>query len=349
MKQADLNGRIPRFVPGFLFLALAMPCFCQQTSPSGPAAQGLETNPMTALREFEAPVDQDYTLGRGDEISIDFGGRSELNAKRTIGPDGRITLPPAGSILIADKTREQAAEIVAASLSPYYTRLSVTVGVDKYTSNRVLLLGAVERPGVISFDAPPTLLEVLTMGGGVSKTNQGSTIPGPQPGGVALARVSQAVPERCAIYRGSQQVMWVDLKGLIDSGSSLADLRLKRGDVVYVPSAADRYVSVLGQVNHPGALQLDSNTTLPKLIAEAGGITQLAGRNPNIEIVSTATGKSRAIPFKSLLQPGSLDLTLRSGDVIFVTESGFNQASYVIEKLSPLVTMFTAAVLLNHP
>jgi polysaccharide export outer membrane protein len=106
---------------------------------------------------------------------------------------------------------------------------------------------------------------------------------------------------------------------------------------------------VLGQVNHPGALQLDSNTTLPKLIAEAGGITQLAGRNPGIEIVSSSTGKSRVVPFKALLEPGTLDLTLRSGDVIFVTESGFNQGAYVLEKLSPLVTMFTAAVLLKNP
>ena len=108
--------------------------------------------------------------------------------------------------------------------------------------------------------------------------------------------------------------MWVELKSLVDSGSALADLRLRRGDVVYVPSPAERYVSVLGQVNHPGALQLDSNTTLPKLLAEAGGITQLAGKNPSLEVISPSTGKTRVIPFQTLLQPGSLELTLKSGD-----------------------------------
>jgi len=225
------------------------------------------------------------------------------------------------------------------------------VGVDKYTSNRVLLLGAVERPGIITFDAPPTLLELLTLGGGVFRQNQVNTIPSPEGSGQLLkvpsANIAYSVPEQCAIYRGSEQVMWVDLKGLLDAGNTLADLRLKRGDVVYVPAASERFVSVLGQVAHPGALLLDRNTTLTKLIAEAGGITQLAGRNPNIQVVSKSDGKSRIIPFKALLQPGPLDVTLKSGDVIYVMESGFNSATYVLERLSPLISIFTTAAFLG--
>jgi polysaccharide export outer membrane protein len=346
MTRAEKANGGFRLVPGIVCLALSLPCAAQQNPGSPAAAPQLKPNPLTVLRDFEGPANEEYTLGPGDEISIDFGGRPELSAKRIIGPDGKITLPPAGSIKLADKTREQAAEAIAAALGAYYTRLSVTVGVDKYTSNRVLLLGAVERPGMINFDTPPTLLEVLTMGGGLSKSNQASTIAGPT-GITATARISGAVPERCAIYRGSEQALWVDVKGLIDSGNALADLRLKRGDVVYVPSPAERYVSMLGQVAHPGAVLIDNNTTLPKLLAEAGGITQLAGKNPNIEIISPSTGKSRIIPFQAVLQPGSLELTLKSGDIVFVTESGFNQAAYVIEKISPLVNMFTTAALLG--
>jgi len=348
MRLFEGNAGVPRTWLAVACLLLCVASSAQQSpQDQTPAATELKPNPLTALREFEAPANEDYTLGRGDEISIDFAGHPDMDVKKVVGPDGRITLPPGGSFTIADKTREQAAEVIAAVLSPYYTRLSVTVGVDKYTSNRVLLLGAVEHPGVVTFDSPPTLLEALTMGGGISKTTQTSTVMGPS-GAIQPLKLGLAVPERVAIYRGQDQVMWVDVKGLIDSGSALADLRLKRGDVVYVPSAAERYVSVLGQVNHPGALQLDRNTTLAKLLAEAGGVTQLAGKNPTIEIVSATTGKSQGIPFKTLLQPGAQDVTLNSGDVIYVTESGFNQASYVIEKLSPLITLFTTAALFNR-
>ena len=338
MKQSAISAGWLRLVPGAICLVLSQHCASQQ-----PDAAQLQVKPLTALRAFEGPANQAYTLGAGDEVSIDFAGRPEMSVKRIVGPDGRITLPPAGSISVADKTREEAANAITLAFSPYYKSLSVSVGVDRYTSNRVLLLGAVEHPGLVTFDAAPTLLEALTMGGGISKSSQTTTIRG------LSGSMASAVPERCAIYRGSDQVMWVDLKGLIDSGSALADLRLKRGDIVYVPSAAERYVSVLGQVNHPGALQLDNNTTLQKLLAEAGGLAVTAGQNPTIQIVSPATGKNRSIPFNTLLQSNASDLTLRSGDIVFVAESGFNKFAYVVEKLSPLVNIFTTAALISHP
>lgn len=321
---------------GLAALVLSLGC----VSVSLAQTPDLQVNPLTALRAFEPPVNQEYELGRGDEISIDISGRPELSAKKIVGPDGRITLPLAGSVEVANKTRQDAAQAIIAALTPYYSNLSLTVGVDRYTSNRVLLLGAVEHPGPMLFDQPPTLLEVITRGGLI--TSPGSSF------GSVQARVASTIPERCAIYRGSDKVMWVDLKGLLESGSALADLRLKRDDVIYVPSQAERYISVLGEVQHPGALQLDSNTTLPKLLAEAGGLTQLAGHNPDIQIIQPSTGSTRVIPFKALLQPGKLDLTLKSGDVVYIPQSGFNRATYVLERLSPLVTMFTAAVLFNR-
>lgn len=340
-----------RSMTGVFCLTLSFSCVAQQAAVGAEHSAELTPNPLLAMRAFEAPANEAYTLGRGDELSIDFPGRPELSVKRVVGPDGRVTLPPAGSVVIVDKTREEAASVIADSFSRFYKGLDVTVGVDKYTSNRVLLLGAVEHPGMVSFDAPPTLLELFTIGGGVYRQNQVNTIPLPEGSGQLLrvpgANIAYAVPEQCAIYRGSEQVMWVDLKGLLDAGNTLADLRLKRGDVVYVPAASERYVSVLGQVSHPGALLLDRNTTLTKLLAQAGGITQLAGKNPNIQVVSKADGKSRIVQFKTLLQPGELDLTLKSGDVIYVMESGFNSAAYVLEKLSPLISIFTTGALLG--
>jgi polysaccharide biosynthesis/export protein len=326
-------------------LFLCLPILAQQ----GPANTDLKTNPALALREFEPPANQDYELGRGDAISIDFGGRPELNSKQIVGPDGKITLPLAGSIAVADKTREQAAATVVASLQPYFSGLSVTVGVEKYTSNQVLLLGAVEHPGPQTFDRAPTLLEVVTRGGAIGGSRASSSgsngtynmTSGVQP-------MITGVPERCAIYRGSDKVIWVDLKKLLDNGDALADLRLKRDDIVYVPSSAERYVSVMGQIQHPGAVQLDDSLTLAKLLSLSGGLTPQAGGNPDIQIVQPSTGKTRVISFKQVLQPGPLDLTLHSGDIVFVPMSGFNKLSYIVDKLSPLVTMFTASAIITH-
>ena len=326
---------------------LAQPCARAQQMPPLPAPV-LQQNPQLALREFEPAENQEYELGRGDAISIDFGGRPEMSSKQIVGPDGRITLPMAGAIAVADKTRELAAQAIVAALTPFYEHLNVTVGVEKYTSNQVLLLGAVEHPGVLTFDRPPTLLEVVSRGGAVGGVRNTGYAANGYAMQANLQPMGSGVPERCAIYRGADKVIWVDLKKLLDSGSALADLRLKRDDIVYVPSNAELYISVLGQVQHPGALQLDDNMTLAKLLSLSGGFTPEAGKNPQIQIVQQSTGKTRTISFKQILQPGPMDLTLHSGDIVYVPKSGFNNVAYVFDKLSPMVSMFTASALLGQ-
>lgn len=300
----------------------------QTSQVSEPPNPTLKPNPLDALRKFEPAADEEYQVGRGDEIQIDFAGRPELQAKQVVGPDGRITLPLAGEVMLAGETRSGAAKKIETSLAAYYANLSVLVTVTKYTANRVLVLGAVDHPGPVVFDGAPTLLEAITRGG--------LPLVGP------LKRPQ--IPDQCAIYRGSDQVMWVQLRQLVDSGNPLADIRLRRDDVVYVPDPSDRFVSVMGEVNHPGAVELDSNATLASVLAMAGGITEKAGRKPHIQIVDTKTGTSKSIEFADLLNPAkSLEVTLHPGDIIYVPVSGFYRATYFLERLSPLTTLATLA------
>jgi polysaccharide biosynthesis/export protein len=302
-----------------------------QTAPiSGPT---LKQNPLEMLRKFEPSPDEEYQLGKGDEITVNFAGRPEMQAKLVVGPDGRITLPLAGDILVAGLSRPASAKAIETALADYYTNLSVQVTVTKYTANRVVLLGAVDHPGSFTFDGTPTLLEVLARGGVEAGPNKSGSTPD----------VNQ-IPERCAIYRGTDQVVWVELRAMMESGNALADLRLRRDDVVYVPSTSERFISVLGEVQHPGAIPLAYNSTLASLLAQAGGVTNQAGNNPHIQIVDPSAGTSRVFSMKDMLDPiKSRELTLKPGEIVYVPKSGFYKASYVLERLSPLVTVATMA------
>jgi polysaccharide export outer membrane protein len=279
----------------------------------------LKPNPLETLRKFEPTDDEEYRLGKGDEITVDFAGQPDLAAKLVVGPDGRITLPLAGDVMLSGLTRPEAAQAIETALSSYYSNLSVQVSVTKYTANKILLLGAVEKPGVLTFDGTPTLLEALTRGGletGANKTSE--------------------IPERCAIYRGRDQVLWVDLKALINS--------------VYVPNGAERFVSVLGEVQKPGAVPLTGTSTLASVLAAAGGFTGKAGNKPHIQIVDPANGNSRIISFNDVLNPAkSLEITLRPGEIVFVPQTGFYQATYVIERLGPLITAGTLGLVVGLP
>jgi polysaccharide export outer membrane protein len=312
---------------------LPLPSDGNATQAGAPTAEAngpaLKPNPLETLRNFEPAADEAYRLGKGDEITVDIAGRPDLAAKLVIGPDGCVTLPLAGDLKLDGMTRPEAGKAIEAALSRYYDNLAVQVTVTRYTSNRVLVLGAVASPGEVTFEGTPTLLEALTRSGLVA---------GPNKMGV--------IPERCAIYRGSDQVVWVQLRELIASGNTLADLRLRRDDVIYVPSLTEQFVSVLGEVNHPGAIPVTSESTLASVLADAGGLTDQAGNNAHVQIVDPVTGTSRVLTFKDVLNPAkSREVTLKPGEIIFVPKTGFARATYYFQRLSPMFQLSSLAYL----
>ncbi len=155
------------------------------STESGTPNPQLKPNPLEEMRKFEPAADEEYRLGKGDEITVDFAGRTDLLAKLVVGPDGRITLPLAGEIMLSGLTRSEAAKAIEGGLAPYYSNLAAQVTVTKYTANRVMVLGAVEHPGPMLFDGVPTLLEAITRGG----------LP------TAGPEKRPQIPDQCAIYR----------------------------------------------------------------------------------------------------------------------------------------------------
>jgi polysaccharide export outer membrane protein len=342
MKLNNIN--LGLFLLAASFLQAVPACLAQDAAP----ANELKQNPMAALKAFEVAADQPYQLGRGDDITVEVIGRPELTSKHTVGPDGKITLPVAGSIMVADKTREEAAADIQSALSSYYSGVTVSVGVDHYTSNHILLLGAVEHPGLLVFDKTPTLLEVISRGGQLQTPSPMGAGVGAAPG--TGAAIPMGVPEECMIYRGNATMVTVELRSLLEEGNPLANMRLKRDDVVFVPGP-DKYVSVLGMVVRPGTQRLEKKSTLPQLLAMAGGPTEKAGHYPDIQIIHRGTdkvpGKTQMVSYKDVLGPKPLDLTLQSGDIIYVPESGFNRLGYTFQTLSPLVNLFTIGALIR--
>jgi polysaccharide export outer membrane protein len=330
MKKEMLPVRL--LLAGLLLTANANMVLAQASTADEPATSNpqLKLSPMKTLQNFEPAENEEYALGPGDEISLDFPGRPELSGKKVVGPDGRITLSLAGALNVADKNRNEVAKLVVEALSPYYKDLTVTINIEKYGSNRVVIIGSVQHPGVLYFDNTPTLLDVIARGGLLANAAGN----GPSNG----TAVRDGIPERCAIYRGNDQVVWVDLKQLLQSGNSMADLRLRRNDIVFVPAQQEIFVSVLGSVMHAGAIPLTPESTLASVLAQAGGLAE--GAAANIQVIQPSTGKTVTIPFKSLLTlKGNNEVKLHAGDVVFVPQSGFFKSTYVIQRLSPIASM----------
>ncbi len=341
MKLTEARLLLRHFALGALVLCVSRPSSAQEMTDLHEVKQ----SSAEVLRSFEPAVDQEYELGRGDEITVAVIGQPDLSGKHVIGPDGRISLGVAGEVALAGRSRAAGAMALQTALSAYYQNVTVAVSVDRYTSNHVLLLGDVAHPGLLSFDDTPTLLEVVARGaGGMSAEPAGGS------GSQMSPRNPIAVPELCMIYRGDQTVVTVRLRDLVRNGDLGANLRLRRDDVIFVPGD-NSYVSVLGSVLHPGVLKLDTTSTLQQLLAEAGGTSDKGGRYPKIFLVHPAVGSAAGsvavIPLEDVLRGKPFQVSIRSGDIIYVPETGFNRAADVLQKVAPLVNLVTVAALLN--
>ncbi|MFM8333495.1 MAG: SLBB domain-containing protein [Candidatus Methylumidiphilus sp.] len=275
-----------------------------------------------AFAAFRAEAVTDYRLWDGDQIQIDVLGRPELSGPHTIGPDGKITLPVAGVLLLRNQTRQEAAASAVKALSHFYKDVSVaTVRVDRYASNRVIVLGRVEHPGALPFESPPLLLEILA-----------------KAGGFPLMRPEQVLT-RCAVIRGDR-ILWIDVKRLLSGDISL-NIQLARNDVVYIPDATDTSVYVLGAVNKPGVFRLTPQMSFLDVLSQSGGPTPDADMT-TLHLIRPSKNVHLEIDMADLLEPNpKLIVSMEQGDIVYVARSGVAKVGYILQKVNPFATLIT--------
>jgi polysaccharide export outer membrane protein len=271
------------------------------------------------VQAFKADVETEYRVWDGDQIQVDVLGRPELSGLHTIGPDGQITLPVAGVLSVRNKTRQDAAQTITQALSRYYKDIFTTVRVERYTSNRVIVLGRVEHPGALQFEYPPLLLEILA-----------------KAGGLPLLRPEQVLT-RCAIIRG-EKILWIDVKRLLIGDMSL-NVQLMRNDTVYIPDSTDTSVFVLGAVNKPGVYRLTPQMSFLDALSQSGGPTPDANLSA-LHLVRPSKQAHLIIDMYDVLHPDpNLNMSMEEGDIIYVARSWESKLGYVLQKINPFATM----------
>lgn len=279
----------------------------------------LSPEELALLEESENPL---YLLGAGDVLRVDVYGRPEVSGRQVIGPDGIVTLPIVGDVKLRDLSREQAQALLRERLGRYYTAPIVTLAVEEYVSNQVTVIGRVERAGMQNFPHPPTLAEVLANAGAMPILDK------------------QATLTRCAILRGREKLIWVDLKALLN-GELAYNIRMKKGDIVFIPDSSDTAVYVLGSVTRPGSYRLTPRMTVLDALAQAGGPDEDAAPG-KIGLYRAGAAEMRLIDLETLIDPSrSINFALEDGDVLFVPKRGFARLGYVMRQLAPAISVLT--------
>ncbi|MBF0197505.1 MAG: polysaccharide biosynthesis/export family protein, partial [Planctomycetes bacterium] len=307
--QGRRKNHVPRKVKLDEFLALSA-----SSANLMVIGGGAENNP------FSSNIHNNYQLGAGDEVSLQIWNHPELSAPHVVGPDGMITLPLIGSVNVNSLSREKAAQLIKDKYEKYYPDLVCTLAVNRYVSQKFYALGSIKNPGMIPFHAPPTILEAISMAGGPNQTM--SSLP------------------QCAIIRGHYAMAWVDMHSLLHGGDLSANMRLKAGDVLYIPDWKNRPVAILGEVNRPGIQPFKPDMHVMDLISAASGFTRNAAKTSMI-LIRRRINAELEINNRDLKGDQSLwNVALEEGDILYVKTNFLSNFNYVINNINPFSWYF---------
>jgi polysaccharide export outer membrane protein len=158
-----------------------------------------------------------YLLKEGDVVEVSVWREDTLKRQVVVLPDGSITFPLAGRVEVAGLNIVEAAAKLAGRLANYISDPQVTIVIGSTSGNRIYVLGNVNKPGPIMLDTPMTVLQALSLSGGLGKFADEDAI-----------KVLRVTPQ-------GQEVLPVRYNDLIKARDLSTNRQLKAGDTILVP------------------------------------------------------------------------------------------------------------------
>lgn len=172
---------------------------------------------MFSGASFSAESIEAYKLNQGDVLQISVWGEESLQKEVRVLPDGSITFPLAGRVEVANATTPEIEKRITEKLKTYLPDPQVTVVISNIEGNRAYIIGKVLRPGAVLITGPMTVLQAISLAGGLDKFADSDSI--------KVLRGSA----------GAQTVLPVNYDKLIKGQDLSSNVLLNTGDTILVP------------------------------------------------------------------------------------------------------------------
>jgi len=193
------------------------------------AAPGAEAKrikiPVTAERSPEDSLAYQlepfpYLIAPGDELQVDYGiildGRP-IVAEATVRPDGAVSLPRIGDVLVAGKSTAEVDSVLSILYADVYVDPNIAIGVKRVAGNLVHVLGQVSRPGSYPVSPNMTALQAIASAGGFKDDAAKGSV-------VVLRRTGES----------SLVTRTIDIDRAVHDNAATQDVFLRRYDIIYV-------------------------------------------------------------------------------------------------------------------
>lgn len=254
-----------------------------------------------AQAEQQAP---NITIGPGDMLNVNVFDIAELSASVRVNQNGEANLPVLGLIQLAGLSANQASRKIENELRERGLVIDphVTVSVSEYATQGATLMGEVKAPGVYPTLGTRTLLDMISLAGGVTSG-----------AGKVVSIIHRNDP---------QNPIHIELASNPAGLASQRNPVIVPGDTVVVAKAGVIYV--IGDVGRPGGYLLDNNApvSLVQSLTLAGGVTKTAALSQARLIRKVPDGREEVrLDLKHILYGKQADLKMNDGDILFVPSS----------------------------
>jgi protein involved in polysaccharide export with SLBB domain len=126
----------------------------------------------------ENPVDRPYVptrLESGDRIKVTVYGEDSLNGVYDVDPSGFVSLPLAGNVQAAGRTKLELQQTIAAQYRSEYLH-DPKVTVDVVAFRPVYVMGEVSRPQEVQYRAELNVMGAIAAAGGLTYRGSRSTV-----------------------------------------------------------------------------------------------------------------------------------------------------------------------------
>jgi polysaccharide export outer membrane protein len=279
-----------------LLLAMGVPSAVAE-EPQGSA---LPNDRNRSSKAVAAPV----PIASGDLLDISVYDAPELTQEVRVEADGGVKLALIGPTKLAGMTAQQAGESIAGELKRHHLLLDpqVNVLIKEFATQGVSVTGEVQTPGVYPVLGYRTLLDVVSLAGGLT----------------AAADTRITVKRRS----GAEESISIRLKNDDAQASLNNNVQVYPGDLIVVPRAGVIYV--LGDVGRPGGFVMQDNgkITLLQALAQAGGANRTAAVNQAFLLRKSANGyATEKIRVGDMVRGRSGDVDLNPNDIVFFPSS----------------------------
>jgi polysaccharide export outer membrane protein len=165
-----------------------------------------------------------YRIKSGDVLAITVLEDDTLNRQSLVLPDGRISVPLAGSVSAAGNSVETVERTIADKLaSNFAVRPSVFVSVisvdEQEETYPVYVLGQVAAPGLREIESGTTLLQAIALAGGPAR----------------FAATKRIQLRRTDPKTGQEKLYLFNYHAVERGGAIQSMITLRQGDVIIVP------------------------------------------------------------------------------------------------------------------